>query len=221
MKREITFISDTHGRHLEMTKDLPGGWMIIHCGDVSNVGRIGEINEFTEWFSSLPYQHKIFIAGNHDFAFEEVRHSMDEAIMIPKHVIYLQDDMVTIDGINIYGSPWQPEFRDWAFNLPRGEKIKEKWNIIPSNADIVVTHGPCFGVLDYIPSGVNVGCEELYKKIMEIRPKIHACGHIHDAYGMKTVENTTFINACNLDEFYNYQNVPIVVNFDEKMEYIF
>jgi hypothetical protein len=28
--------------------------------------------------------------------------------------------------IKIWGSPWQPEFHNWAFNLPHGEKIKEK-----------------------------------------------------------------------------------------------
>jgi Icc-related predicted phosphoesterase len=217
MKREITFISDTHGKHNELTKDLPGGWMIIHCGDVSNRGLIHEINQFTEWFSNLPYTYKIFIAGNHDFGFENIRKSNEVGIEIPHGVIYLQDEMVEIDGIKIYGSPWQPEFYDWAFNVPRGEKIAEKWKLIPGDADIVITHGPVFGVLDDTIQGVRVGCEDLLDRIMDVKPKIHACGHIHYGYGVRDLNDTTFVNAANLGEKYMYDNKPIVLDYDEEI----
>ena len=135
MKRDITFISDTHSRHNELTNDLKGGWMIIHAGDVSNRGEITDINEFTEWFGNLPYKHKIFIAGNHDFGFEVFNQNPNNGIIIPEGVTYLMDRMVEIDGIKIYGTPWQPRFYDWAFNVDRGEEITKKWENIPNDVD--------------------------------------------------------------------------------------
>ena len=211
MKKEITFISDTHGKHKDLTPDLHGGWMIIHAGDVSNRGLVTEINEFTKWFSTLPYQHKIFIAGNHDFGFEEKK----GGIIIPDNVIYLEDREVVIDGIKIYGSPWQPEFFDWAFNLKRGEPLMDKWNMIPTDTDIIVTHGPAFGVLDNTIQGLRVGCEDLIRRILDVTPKIHVCGHIHYGYGMTKHFDVNFINAASLGERYTYDHKPIVVDYDE------
>jgi len=211
MKKEITFISDTHGKHNQLTTDLPGGWMIIHAGDVSNRGLVTEINEFTDWFSTLPYQHKIFIAGNHDFGFEQKK----DGIVIPDNVIYLEDSEVVIDGIKIYGSPWQPEFFDWAFNLKRGEPLTEKWNMIPMDTNILVTHGPAFGMLDNTIQGLRVGCEDLVRRVFDVNPKIHVCGHIHYGYGMKKSSDVNFINAASLGERYTYDNKPIVIDYDE------
>jgi len=211
MKKEITFISDTHGKHNQLTPDLPGGWMIIHAGDVSNRGLVTEINEFTKWFSTLPYQHKIFIAGNHDFGFEQNK----EGIIIPDNVIYLEDSEVVIDGIKIYGSPWQPEFFDWAFNLKRGEPLIEKWNMIPMDTNILVTHGPAFGMLDNTIQGLRVGCEDLVRRVFDVNPKIHVCGHIHYGYGMKKSSDVNFINAASLGERYTYDHKPIVIDYDE------
>ena len=213
MKKEITFISDTHGKHYKLTDDLPGGWMIIHAGDVSNRGLISEINDFTLWFSKLPYEHKIFIAGNHDFGFEN--EDAKKQINIPDNVIYLQDSEVVIDGIKIYGSPWQPEFNNWAFNLKRGEQLVKKWSMIPNDTDILITHGPAFGMLDYVVQGLTVGCEDLVRRVFEINPKIHVFGHIHFSYGMKKSVDTTFINASSLGERYYYDNKPIVVDYDD------
>jgi Icc-related predicted phosphoesterase len=209
---KIVCVSDTHGKHEQLNYDLPEGDMIIHAGDISNVGRIDEINQFTQWFSNLPYKYKIFIAGNHDFGFEKIRHSNEIGISIPHGVIYLQDEMVEIEGIKIYGSPWQPEFYDWAFNLPRGEKIAEKWNMIPENLDILITHGPPHGILDDTIQGMRVGCEDLYKRVMEVKPKYHIFGHIHYGYGMKITDETIFLNAASLGERYEYRNKPMVIN---------
>lgn len=36
-------------------------------------------------------------------------------------------------------SPWQPEFFDWAFNLPRNETLEAKWKAIPDKVDILVS----------------------------------------------------------------------------------
>jgi hypothetical protein len=137
-----------------------------------------------------------------------------------KGIIYLFDSEVIIDGVKFYGSPWQPEFYDWAFNLPRGEKLAEKWAKIPGNTDILITHGPAHGMLDWTPSGQRVGCEDLFHRIMEVQPKIHVCGHIHCAYGQKNFNGVEFLNASVLNERYEYENKPIVVDFDVETKQI-
>jgi len=217
MKKKITFISDTHGKHEYLTSKRMGnilgsGDILIHCGDVSNTGKSHEIKEFLDWFSNTNFTHKVFIAGNHDFGFQLVNTIAPE--YIEKGVHYLFDSSVEIDGIKIYGSPWQPEFYDWAFNLPRGKKLAEKWAKIPGNTDILITHGPAFRMLDHVPSGTMVGCEDLFNRIMDIKPKIHACGHIHWAYGQKSFNDVDFINAAVLNERYEHENKPVVINYD-------
>jgi Icc-related predicted phosphoesterase len=213
----MTFISDTHGKHEHLTSKaynniLGSGDVLVHAGDVSNVGKSHEIKSFLDWFSNTDYKHKIFIAGNHDFGFEQVQEIAPE--YKEKGVHYLFDSEVVIDGVKFYGSPWQPEFYDWAFNLPRGEKLAEKWAMIPGNTDVLITHGPAYGMLDWVPSGTQVGCQDLFHRIMEVQPKIHVCGHIHCAYGQKYFNGAEFLNAAILNERYMYENKPISLEFD-------
>ncbi len=215
MKKKITFISDTHTKHKHLTNDLPGGDILIHCGDISSRGYKNEIKNFLEWFDGVKgYEYKIFIAGNHDFGFQDNPKECIELLKNYPSVTYLEDNSIIIDGIKIYGSPWQPKFYNWAFNVNRGDAIAQKWEKIPQDTDILITHGPLSTILDLTNRNEIVGCEELYKKVMEIKPKVHACGHIHHSYGMKEVDGMTFINASSLGEDYLYQNDPITLDFE-------
>jgi len=215
MKKTITFITDTHTKHKHLTGELPGGDILIHCGDFTNRGYMTEIKNFLDWFDEVKgYEHKIFIAGNHDFGFQDNPKECAKLLTNYPNLTYLEDNSVIIDGIKIYGTPWQPRFYDWAFNVNRGWDIAQKWEKIPMDTDILITHGPAFGILDQTYTGQRVGCEDLYKKVMEIKPKVHACGHIHYDYGMKEMDGMTFINACNLGEDYMYQNGPITLDFE-------
>ena len=214
---KMTYISDTHGKHEHLTSKaynniLGSGDVLVHAGDCTNVGKVGEIKDFLDWFSNTDYTHKIFIAGNHDFGFELVHDIAPE--YKEKGVHYLYDSEVVIDGVKFYGSPWQPEFFDWAFNLPRGEKLAEKWSLIPGNTDVLITHGPAYGMLDWVPSNQRVGCQDLFHRVMEVQPKIHVCGHIHCAYGQKYFNGVEFLNAAVLNERYQYENKPIKLEFD-------
>ena len=142
--------------------------------------------------------------------------------MVKDHekLTYLQDDFVEVDGVKIYGSPWQPWFFDYAFNLPRdGEEIYEKWQKIPEDTDILVTHGPPQGILDISGDPYNIsdlGCMFLKKRVAEIKPKIHVFGHIHGSYGYKYENGTHFFNASVLDEKRYYTNKPFTFDWDAK-----
>lgn len=126
--------------------------------------------------------------------------------VMPDSIHYLEDSSVCIEGINFYGSPVTPFFYDWAFNCERGEKIKQYWDKIPENTDVLITHGPPFGILDKTTTGEIVGCEELAKAVNRIQPKVHIFGHIHEEYGMIAKGETTYINASLLNERYHYVN---------------
>ncbi|MCK9279313.1 MAG: metallophosphatase domain-containing protein [Melioribacteraceae bacterium] len=212
--KKITFISDTHGIHKDIESQLDGGFMIIHAGDVTSMGHTKEIRGFLKWFGSLPYQYKVFIAGNHDFGLQNYPL---EHFNIPSGVFYLQDSMIEIDGLKIYGSPYCPTFGRWAFMKNRGKEIAEVWSKIPEGIDILVTHGPPMDILDMNLYEVNCGCKDLLARVETIKPKIHVFGHIHENHGSmhSSSRGITFINASNLNEDYQCVNKPIYRSYED------
>lgn len=200
---EVVFISDTHGKQNWIAReyDFPPADMIIHAGDVSMTGDIWDVEPFLQWFSELPYEYKVFIAGNHDFLFDVNKYIAQS--MIPENVIYLQDSGVEIEGLKLWGSPVTPPFMSWAFNVDTDKRI-EHWNMIPDDTDILITHGPPYGELDLSTyKHEHVGCPYLASAVKErIRPKIHVFGHVHTDYGVEEGKYTTFVNACVLNGRY-------------------
>ena len=220
---KLTIISDTHNHHKRVTDDLPGGDLLIHAGDLSSMGYQHEIENFAKWFDSLDnYSTKVFIAGNHDWGFQNNTEKIRGLLTGYKNIDYLQDDfMGIIEGggpeVKIWGSPWQPEFYNWAFNLPRnGDELKEKWDMIPDDIDILITHGPAWGFLDDVEGrrGEHLGCELLAERIKQIKPKIHICGHIHTGYGHYYNGHTHFFNASVLNERYTYTHLPWTLDWN-------
>lgn len=207
---KIVFISDTHGFHGKLT--LPEGDVLIHCGDVSGRGMESQIVDFLDWFTQQPHKHKIMIAGNHDFYFEQNTESSIKKL-IPDNVVYLNDSLVKVEGIKIWGSPISTYFYNWAFNKHKGNDIGKHWDLIPHDTDILVTHGPAWQIRDKTHSGVHVGCDLLQNKIFETKPRIHAFGHIHECYGQDLINDVNFINASVLTADYKLSNKPIVFDW--------
>lgn len=204
---KIVCMSDSHGLHRKMPL-VPDGDVLVVAGDFTNVGAEQEIKDFNEWLGQRPHKHKIVIAGNHDWYFQWNGNKKN----IINNATYLQDESTIIDGVKFYGSPHQPEFCNWAFNLPRGKELKEKWDLIPEDTDVLITHGPPKGILDWaFYSKEHVGCLDLLDRVYEINPKVHIFGHIHIGYGTEIKGNTTFVNAAICSENYQPTNSPIVV----------
>lgn len=213
----IVCLSDTHGRHDAIA--VPDGDILIHAGDLSMMGREAEVEAFADWFAAQPHRHKVVIAGNHDWLFER---SPARARELMAGVTYVLDEAVRVEGLTVWGSPWQPWFHDWAFNLRRGAEIRAKWDLIPAGTDILVTHGPPFGYLDGVPRAwfgnedaiavEHVGCEELARALERVAPRLHIFGHIHEGYGQAMLGNTLLVNASNCDADYQPINPPIVID---------
>lgn len=208
----IVAISDTHGLHRSLT--IPEGDILVHAGDITRSGELETVVDFNEWLGTLPHQHKIVIAGNHDFCFER---DPQRSRALLTNCIYLQDESLTVQGIKFYGSPWQPWFFDWAFNLKRGPEIREKWNLIPADTDVLITHGPPFGYGDQTARGEKVGCQDLLQVVERLKPRLHVFGHIHEGYGTSTTESTTFMNACICTLSYKPENAPLAYVYQESI----
>jgi Icc-related predicted phosphoesterase len=209
---KIVCLSDTHNCREQIS--VPDGDVLIHAGDATIHGTIEEIVLFNEWFKKFPHPYKIFVAGNHDWLFE--MNNRFARTLLDSSIHYLQDSSIEIENLKIYGSPWQPRFYDWAFNLTRGAELAEKWSLIPEGTDVLITHGPPFGILDEVSgrySVENVGCEELRKRVEIVRPRLHVFGHIHCGYGTAKHFGVKFVNASNCDETYEPTNAPVIIDW--------
>lgn len=214
---KLTFISDTHSMlqnkeyREDLTRRLSGGPIIVHSGDMSSRGTALEILDFLEWYSSLPYDNKVLVAGNHDFLFEVDPTAADDLLKAYPSITYLNDSEATIEGIRFWGSPVTPYFNNWAFNR-NPEEIRKHWDLIPEGIDVLVTHGPPAGILDKVELAWDeLGCPSLKGAVSRVKPKIHVFGHIHEGRGIRVVDEVTYINAAVLNGQYRPYNQDAIV----------
>jgi predicted phosphodiesterase len=218
----VVCISDTHNHHEAI--DLPDGDLLIHAGDFSGRGRDHEVHAFFDWFARQPHRHKVVIAGNHDFLFENHRDAVAPLLDAFPGVTYLEDSGTTLGGLRIWGSPWQPWFHSWAFNLREADELRAKWDLIPAGIDLLVTHGPPHRHGDLLQhEDGHVGCRELLKALDRVRPVVHIFGHIHEAYGIynEAASGTICINAATCTLAYEPENPPVVFDIDDKRRVAF
>lgn len=229
--KRIIVISDTHGKESKL--NIPEGDILIHAGDFTRTGLEDEITQFSNWLGKLPHKHKIVIAGNHEITFDlenekelkesfygyshknQINFKNTKALL--KNCIYVEHNLIEVEGLKIFGTPYQPVFYHWAFNreeIDREKLMKE----IPSDIDILITHGPPNGILDYVPrSKTHAGCKFLLKEVNErIKPRLHVFGHIHEAYGWEKNQDTLFLNASNCNLRYEAINKPFIVDLDSE-----
>ncbi|HHD56899.1 MAG TPA: metallophosphoesterase, partial [Desulfobulbaceae bacterium] len=191
---KIAAFSDSHTLHEQV--EIPGAEVLIFAGDMNNCRDQQDVTEFNTFLGSLTHKHKIVVAGNHDYLLAEDSRQAKELL---NEAVYLQDEMVVINGVSIYGSPWQPSFNDRAcdaFALPRGIHLQEKWRMIPAGVDILVTHAPPAGIMD-MDGPVSHGCFDLAEALKSVQPRFHVFGHIHSEHGVIRHAETTYIN-CNV-----------------------
>lgn len=202
----IVCISDTHSLHRDI-EHIPDGDVLVHAGDWSGRGTVNELIAFNAWLGTLPHKHKLVTAGNHD----AIAKNFDFAQNALSSARLLIDKAAVIDGVKFYLTPWTPTFGHWSFMRDRGRPIGVKWDNIPDDTDVLVSHGPPLNVLDECGNG-HVGCADLLSRVLLVKPKLHIFGHIHEGYGLYKGLFTTFVNASICDGGYNPVNAPIVVD---------
>ncbi|SDW98027.1 metallophosphatase domain-containing protein [Marinobacter mobilis] len=207
---KLTVISDTHGMHEKIAR-IPHGDVLIHAGDSLGRGTLEELEALNDWLGRLPHRHKILIAGNHDWCFQN---EPEEARRLVTNAVYLEDSGIEIDGLQFWGSPWTPEFFDWAFNLPRGDALARRWAQIPDSTDVLITHGPPMNILDQVGErfgGQHVGCEALAERVAQLQLRAHLFGHIHESHGREQIDRCLYINASTCNGQFRPDNAPVSV----------
>jgi len=202
----IVAVADTHTFEADLGS-IPEGDVFVHCGDMVRGGTLEELRPVADWMRRLPHRHKVVIAGNHDGCFAEAPLAARELL---GDVTYLEDSGIILDGVRFWGSPWQPEYNDWAFNLPRGAALAAKWALIPEGIDVLMTHGPPRGFGDVGPTEGRAGCDELRDRVRVVRPLLHLFGHIHQDGGFWRDGETCFANVTT----WECERAPTVLDLD-------
>ena len=214
--RRIVCISDTHGTHRRLS--VPDGDVLIHAGDFMTLGRsVEEIIDFNRWRGEQSHRFKIVIAGNHDFLFVL---SPAKARTHLTNASYLENSGVHLGGFYFWGSPMVPVTSDWAFHVERGAASRKYWDKIPVDTDVLITHGPPLGTLDkpHLLAS-RLGCQELTRAILRVKPKLHVFGHIHGGYGVeRALNHTCLVNCAVLNEDYVLTNKPVVIDLAENFD---
>lgn len=219
----VTALSDLHGLLPEITESSD---VVLICGDIvplniqrDDMASLLWINKnFMQWADNLPAEKVLFIWGNHDFVGEYIMKpsdpdwnikDMNEVIGSSEKTELLLDNTYNFNGITIYGSPWCPDLKRWAF-YQDSDGLKKKFSKIPNNTDILMTHCPPqvenYGAVtqsDNFNYGSDYGCQELAHIIKEKKPKLSLFGHVHSgSHSLQKIGNTYFCNVSILDERY-------------------
>lgn len=221
----VIAISDTHQKHDQI--NLPDGDMLIHAGDWTNRGLFDKMHEFLTWFKNQPHKYKVLIPGNHELSLDSLNKHNAMALVqnyLGKNFHFLISDLIEIEGLKIYGTPFSPIWNHpWAFQRQRGKDIAMEWAKIPDETNILITHGPPYGILDSIEMDLfnrqqnrdqHQGCVDLTNRVGELEQlKLHVFGHLHHDGGKSTqIAGVTFANAAICDDRYDAVNKPIVVD---------
>lgn len=206
---KIVFLSDLH--KMKPDHKVPNGDVLVFCGDICGPDRLESFVWLNDFMKEQPHKHKIAIPGNHDFLAQSDL-SLVRSVMPDLH--FLLDEELIIDGVKFYGTPWVSCW-NWAFSLTEWYELNAKYDLIPDDTDILITHGPPHMILDQVMRGSkHVGSQGLYDKVMQVKPKVHAFGHIHEDYGIKDYNDVMFINASTCDFHYKPVNPPVVVEYE-------
>lgn len=195
---KILHLSDTHSCHRRL-RNLPDADLVIHSGDFCMVGSEKEAIDFLNRFCDLPYRHKIFICGNHDDCLYGANiDGLDD------NVHYLCNSGIEIEGLKFYGVP-----------MFMGDCITDRQSRnyagIPADTDILITHCPAYGILDF-DDNINYGSEEILERLPTLHNlEAHLFGHIHAQHGIMEKGGIIFSNGAIMNADYTTLNPPNII----------
>lgn len=224
----VVTISDTVSHHENIV--LPQGDVLLHTGDVTMRGSLGELEKFLDWFRSRDFLYKIFIAGDHDTILDystqgektfELLGELFKSYHVNEaegSVSYLEDNGKNIWGVNFFGSPYtsSPYYGvGTAFKRRKGKELFKALCPIPKGVDVLMTHEAPRYTCDF-DTDLNsyLGSAEL-RLINKIRrPKVNVFGHIKDGYGINSDSDTLYVNGASYCHLHPTR--PVVFDIDEE-----
>ena len=202
----LVLLGDTHGLHRNI--QVPDGDLLIHVGDFTVLPKsVREIVDFNAWLGELPHRHKILTPGNHEFLLE----ADPSKRSLLSNATVLINESIEIERFRIWGSPVTPLYSG-AFGMSSAADRKRLYAQIPDDIDLLITHGPPYGILDAVPnSTLHAGCRELFEAVIRVRPTLHVFGHIHGTEVVVHTDSTTFVNAALVGPNGGIDKAPIVL----------
>ena len=212
----VVCLSDTHNSHW-LLPPLPPGDVLVHAGDFTSRGTQKEIMDFNDWLGTQEHTYKVVVPGNHEIGFAE-SWSMARALLTNADFV-LKDEGCEVMGKKLWGSPWTPEYGNWAFGYTKREG-ELRWAQIPEGLDMLITHGPPRLIMDSTydreqKRHLNLGCPYLREQVLQrAKPRFHIFGHIHQPYGRGTYSDVVCCNVAQLDDRYQQEQgrVPVVLD---------
>jgi len=206
---KLTIISDTHMRHEELGP--LSGDVLIHCGDfLKHEETETDLDNIDRWFGQQDFGLIVCIGGNHDFALQARSERTTQCF---HNAVYLEDSALQYEGVNFYGAPWTPELRFFAFFQDRAG-LQKKWDLIPEDTHVLITHTPPYDILDKSSRGLVLGCPLLMRRVKSIAPVLHCFGHVHASAGQETVDGTHFVNAASIRKPDMPLRPPVIIKLD-------
>lgn len=215
IKTNFLIMSDSHGHRPVFSGSLSEHIDVaIHCGDLTQESKMEEFHKTLRYLQEIKADLKLVIAGNHDFtldvaAFENIvanaRPPLEPDLVQKTYggfgetrkflaeaadIVFLDEgsyDFTLRNGglLRVYASPFTPSLSGgWGFQYHPNEGHNFD---IPKGVNIVITHGPPKGILDYTDSGRRAGCPDLFQAVARAQPHLHCFGHIHEGWGGKLV----------------------------------
>lgn len=193
----LVAISDCHG----LMPVVPSCDLILNAGDICPDFRGDRVmyqwqwmnRHYRDYLTSLPAP-MIAVWGNHDFIGD--RSEFVNTMNLPWTL--LQDRMIEVQGLRIYGSPWSLRFYDWAF-MRNEQDLDRLYSQIPEGLDILIVHGPPYDACDANHRGDLCGSEALRRHIERAQPRLVLCGHIHESAKKESyIGVSRIVNVCSL-----------------------
>ncbi|KAI9038879.1 putative metallophosphoesterase domain-containing protein [Aspergillus affinis] len=217
IRTKFLVISDTHGRESSLQHlSTECADVAIHCGDLTTDSTLAEFRSSISFLSSLNTPLKLVIAGNHDFTLDtptfQRKLALASEILDPALVKKAYGDFgyarslfeeamdngikfldqgthhFTLENgasLTVYASPYTPSMSpgDWGFEYSRSHGHNFEFK----HVDVVITHGPPKGIMDYNMDRERAGCPELFAAVRRAKPRMHCFGHINEQWGAKLV----------------------------------
>lgn len=223
-------ISDMHGN---LDFQVPKSDILCICGDIvplyyqsSNIKSSDWFQHvFLRWCQNQPVEEIYVVGGNHDWWL--ARHDDDQFrdIISGTNIHYLKNETIIYTDKNgkdyvIYGTPYCHQFGHWAFMGYSDEQLEKMFkDTMPDNIDIVLSHDSPYGACDKLLQDVpwntheHIGSKGLANAILERKPKVVVCGHLHSCnHNMEKLGDTLVANVSMVDENYDLAYKPFTMD---------